>query len=101
MGVCLYHGNEFTLDRITELRKEGRGEKYITDYFGLTKTDYRRYRSIMLGQDFMTKMEIYKRMKEKGISRVEICDILGVKESTLRAWDGVKTDVTDEDECES
>ena len=81
------NGNEFTLDRMNDLKKEGHDSNYIADYFGLTVTSYRKYRAIMLGQQLMTETKIYKRMKEKGISRAEICDILGVNESTLRSWD--------------
>jgi transposase len=77
---------EFDLDKIAELKKAGLKEKELADHFGLSISEFRKCRSSMLKQRWQTQLEICKRMKERGMSRREMAELIGVSQSTIRSW---------------
>lgn len=77
---------EFDLDKIAELKKAGLKEKDLAEHFGLSVSEYRKYRSAMLKQRWQTQIEICKRMKERSMSCREMAELIGVSQSTIRSW---------------
>lgn len=79
--------NELTLEKLAEMKEQGKTEQEISKFFGLTVTTFRLIKAKMLETLGIVQTDIYERMRERGMPRKDIAEIIGVPESTIRAWE--------------
>ena len=81
------HAGDFR-SRVAELKKEGKNENEIAEYFGLSLKDYKKEYSVATNYDKLDQYKKIKVLSDKGYSNRRICRELGwpeSKESTVRS----------------
>ena len=68
------------------LKKQGLSDTEIAKRMGLSTTEYRAERSIAKDAERAARANQALRLEEKGYSRKEICEKMGIPESTLRTY---------------
>lgn len=77
--------NKEFLDHVADLRKSGMSEPEIARGMGITTTQLRAAKSIAKNAQKQADISFAQRLKDKGVSNVEIGNRLGVPESSVRA----------------
>ena len=90
------HGNAF-YNEVRKMEKEGKTEKEIAEYYGITTTQLRAKKAIAGNEDRAARYAYAVKLKEHGYSNTEIGRRMGVNESNVReylkAYEKHKTDV--------
>lgn len=79
-----YQRNKSFLGQIDELKKAGKSEVEIAQYFGMTTSELRAQKSIVKSEQRAADAAMAYRLKEKGYSNVAIGKRMGINESSVR-----------------
>lgn len=79
------HASEFRR-QVEALRKEGKNEKYIADYFHMTVNEYRSKVSNAKAEIDAYNSQRALKLRDHGYSKTKIAEMLGVSEGTVRNY---------------
>ena len=76
--------NDVFLAKIKELKENGKTEKDIAEFFGLTVAELRKHKSQRMRDNQRCYMSTAKKLSEEGKQISEIAKIMELTESTIR-----------------
>ena len=76
--------NDFVIEKITEMKKNGCSEKDVAKFFGYNVVDLRRMINTRHRANRIVLASIAKELKERGFSVEEIAEQTGRNESSIR-----------------
>ena len=85
-GDDAYQRNKSFLSRVNELKKSGLTEKEISEFYGVSISSLRNYKSIATNEIRNSNMAKANLLRSQGYGDTEIGRRMGVNESTVRAW---------------
>ena len=85
-GENPYQHESWFLDRMTELRDQGMTDTEIAKEMGMSTNEFRTRRTVERNQKIASDSTHALALKDKGCSNVEIGEILGVSEGTVRRY---------------
>ena len=75
----------YSYDEVQKLRAQGISDKEISEYFGLTQSDFRRMNSVSKNEKIAHDRGVVEQLREKGLSFRAIEDKTGIPASQARA----------------
>ena len=75
----------YSYDEVQKLRAQGISDKEISEYFGLTQSDFRRMNSVSKNEKIAHDRGVVQKLREKGMSFRAIEDKTGIPASQARA----------------